>query len=493
MAVPPQRVEIAIPNLQVYPYAFLMFAVVGFVFLWRRGRDSQLARWIGIWLVATSSLAVIFTVDYFLLSVSMWIIKQAYSTDGATVVWAYRMLFEVLVWLMPALAIAAVYGVLQGIVWGLVCALPAPVQPGGSRLYRWRCWRNLGLCGLTNAIVVLLPPLAHGSATTYMGIYLGHGHLISSLFGVALGWWMRRKTRAHSEVPNLGPWPAAAFVAVNFALALLFYAYNLPPGGLTNAAIGGSIASTSAFVAIALYLMIKRDFLHVRSIRSLVTLFLIVALPILFRLIENRIHPFLGRTPFFSQHGSELVVVLVAIWIFPKIHHYLEHFVRYFADRKLHEIEQTVDKALDAVIEAPNSEEKQKHIANLFTRLQVNEYAFYYYRGDGKFTCDAAGRNRPESASLELSTELRKFLGRHHAFLDLERSPFEWMSFFHMFDLKNLQRKTGCRYLLPVSVGDKLVALLFLPAGDSPAESDDPSLTASFKNLGVGVISRTGS
>jgi hypothetical protein len=62
-----------------------------------------------------------------------------------------------------------------------------------------------------------------------------------------------------------------------------------------------------------------------------------------------------------------------------------------------------------------------------------------------------------------------------------------------MFDLKNLQRKTGCRYLLPVSVGDKLVALLFLPAGDSPAESDGPSLTTSFKNLGVSVISRTGS
>lgn len=496
LPIPAQTLEGDIRNLRFISYAFLIFGIVGFAFLWRRGGDSQLARWLGVWLIGASTAASMAYDKYFLLSAALWVMKQLYSAQGALAVWAFHSLIEMLVYLSPLLMIGVSYGIFQGIVWGLVCAMPRPIQPGETRFYRWLCWRNLAVSAAASIFVVCLPGLVSGvkfstgsDAPVY---YYAHGCLLSTALGVALGWLLRRRTRTHSELPILGPWPVLGYVAVNLSLACLLYLGGFAAGAMATTLAWCMAACATGFAAVALYLIIKRDFLHVRAIRSLVTLFLIAILPILLRLAENRLDPLLDRTPFFSERGSELVLVFVAVWCVPVIHRRLEHFIRRFADRKLHRIEQAVDEALDAIVEARSHGEKQEHLAELFTGMRVKEYALYSYRGGGAFVRDASSPDHLGIRHLTLSGELRKFLGRRHAFQDLDNSVFEWPSFFHMFDLNALRRETTCRYLLPISVGDKLVALLFLPAGESPAESDDPDLTASFKNLGVGAISRTG-
>ena len=67
-----------------------------------------------------------------------------------------------------------------------------------------------------------------------------------------------------------------------------------------------------------------------------------------------------------------------------------------------------------------------------------------------------------------MSEGVRKFLGRRRHFVDLQTVAFEWPFFFYQFELHRIRKGTGCRYMLPVSVGESLRGLLLLP--DGPGE-----------------------
>jgi hypothetical protein len=152
---------------------------------------------------------------------------------------------------------------------------------------------------------------------------------------------------------------------------------------------------------------------------------------------------------------------------------------------RLRKIEHTVEHALETIVDAHTLEERSRLVSELFETLRVPGYLFYSRGAQACFNADINKLDRDVPPVIELSPALRKFLGQRHRFVDLHTMAFEWRYFFHQFELHRIAQATGCRYLLPVSVGDSLRALLLIPEGPGESVMANPAVSANINNFAI--------
>jgi hypothetical protein len=87
--------------------------------------------------------------------------------------------------------------------------------------------------------------------------------------------------------------------------------------------------------------------------------------------------------------------------------------------------------------------------------------------------------------SVQFSEQLRKFLGHRHHFIDLQAMAYEWPFFFNQFELHRFAEQTGCRYVLPIAVGESVRGLLLLPASAGGSVVSNPAVSPKINNLGI--------
>ena len=199
------------------------------------------------------------------------------------------------------------------------------------------------------------------------------------------------------------------------------------------------------------------------------------------------------KAAFFSEIGAEILGVLIVILVLKPLWTILERLIELLTIPKLRRIEQGVDRALEAVVDAENDTDRRTEAGELFEGLGVRHYAFYARARNGTFEISISRMpgepgNNPLPAAFPLSKHLREFLGRKRTFVDLYNVPMEWACFFQQFELYGIREGTRCRYLLPICLGKSVRGLLLLPGGrDEEAICKDP-IASNLGALGMAAI-----
>jgi hypothetical protein len=313
--------------------------------------------------------------------------------------------------------------------------------------------------------------------------------LLTTGFFIVTGWFLRKFTAQGSEAPHLGVWPVVAVMLLNLAISFYFPVFypqlndSIPTGLLRG--LGATFGF--AFILAMGYLILKKDFLRVRMISSITTLAVVLLIPFAINRAEYFSTVFLAGSPFFRESGAELVIFLCVLLIAPSVHHLLHEVLLRISLPRLRRIEHEVEHALEAIVDARDDQARVHLVSELFKDVQVTRYLFLSRGAEALFYVDINRLDRAVPPSLELSPPLRKFLGKHHHFIDLESLAFEWTFFFHQFELNRLRETTGCRYLLPLSVGESLRGLLLLADGPGTAVIANPAVSTTISNLGLGT------
>jgi hypothetical protein len=484
----PQELEGMVQRYSVSKWIFLVYGIFGFVFLWRRGGDSSLARWIGIWLMGASLVPLLTSSDDTLPHLQHWMWQQSVMYHWNTVAAAGGPVFSLL---FIATAIAAFLWMLQispAVCWTYIC-WPTRILPQFPIIVR-----ELLIIGKLAAVMFVQFMLFFVIIIGAMLIFKSRSGIIEfTIFGgvstflfIVTGWILRRFTRASSEVPKLGIMPVLAILALNLSTAcyapiFMFISTETVPGAVFAAgAFFGCV-----FIGLMSWLILKRDFLRVRAVDGFTTLLLLLFVPVVVNQGENIVPVLLVGGPFFHQRGAAMVAILFVVLVFPAVHHWLHELLLLISLPKVRKIERTVEHALEHIVDAETDQERLQMVSGLFEKLRVPRYLLMSRAPKNIFAADINKLDREVPARIELSSPLRHFLGKRRHFIDLHTMPFEWLFFFHQFELHRIASATGCRYLLPVSVGDSLRALILIPEGPGESVMANPAVSANINNFGI--------
>ncbi len=492
----PEELERIVLSYALSKWVFFGFGILGFLFLWRRGGDSSLARWIGIWLIGTNLIPTLESADDTFAHPLHWLWEQSFVFHWNTVSSAAAPLFVLLFGIAGALGLGWLAQISPTYCWITLC-WPTRLYPQHPPILR-----HLIIAGKTFAAIFFIDIFTTIIMITFKLLQWDHDGLdfiaiiaCWTLLFPPAGVILRRFTRKASEVPYLGPWPLAAVVLLN--LSLICYAPVVMvnsdlPTALPWLVDGGACFGV-LFLALALFLILKRDFLRLRAIGSFTTIVLLLAIPFVFYAAEEAIPPLLSRGPFFGERGAEMVTIILVVLVFPFLHEYVHELLLMLSVPLLRRIEHRVEHALERIIDANTSAERAALVSELLDEIQVTHYLFLSRRPKGLFAIDinTLPPPPPEAQSplplvaVELSEPLRTFLGKRRHFIDMKTLAFEWALFFHQFELHRLARTTRARFLLPISVGDSLRGLLLLTDGPPESVIATPALSTNINNLAL--------
>ncbi len=323
--------------------------------------------------------------------------------------------------------------------------------------------------------------------------------LLSGTSFVILAIWLTLKFRARSTLLQLTrseKW-SAGLLTLTFLIAATLVLLEPATARLrvpiNVAEVAGILAVCGTFLT-----LLRADFLNLQAVDDLSYLLVIIAVPALMALFESTLERVLSRVPLLSEDGVIVISVLLAVSLYPRLHHILGHLCQRFSSPRLHEIEETIEEAIENLVDLGAHSEKQDQIRELFTRMGVQSYVLYVRRSQGSFGHFISHWPQPPD-ELQLSESLQKFLRARNAFTDFFSVANSWSSFFHQFELRRIEDSFApsaspggssltCRYLLPICIGKAVCALLILPAGIG--EMNRQPFTGVLNSLGVAALTR---
>jgi hypothetical protein len=495
--VEPKQLERIVLQYSASKWVFFGFGILGFLFLWRRGGDSSLARWIGIWLIGTNLIPTLESADDTFARPIHWLWEQSFVYHWNTFASAGAPLFVLLFGLAGALGLGWLAQVSPSYCWISLC-WPTRLYPQHPPILR-----HVIIFGKMLAALFFVDIFITIIMVTFKLLHWDHDGLdfvtviaAWTVLFLPAGFILRRFTRQASEAPYLGPWPALAVVLLN--LSLMCYAPVIMVNSTSFDRALPWLADAGAafgvlFLVLAMFLILKRDFLRLRAIASFTTIVLLLAIPFVFHAAEEAIPPLLTRGPFFRERGAEMVTIMLVVLVFPFLHEYMHEMLLFMSVPLLRRIEHRVEHALERIIDANTSAERAELVSELLDEIHVSHYLFLSRRKRGVFAIDINTLPPPPPkalsplplVSVELSEPLRDFLGKRRHFIDLNTLAFEWPLFFHQFELHRLARVTRARFLLPISVGDSLRGLLLLADGPPESVIATPALSTNINNLAL--------
>jgi hypothetical protein len=460
----------------------LICSVLGFVFLWRRGGESPLARWIGIWLLSQASSSFLTFGVFFMPGIGHELVTE--SRGGLL----FQVVFAGLTLVGKMMRSTVFYLDLPlCVIWTHVCWPTATGRP-------WTTWRrNVVIVAKVALVGVLLLGLAR-VCDSFLSLFPG-GTWVSLLkrtqpIGLLLlmfvGYALRRRNFWKTEAAQLGWVPIVALVTLIMSLQGMDLALEPP-------VIHGTMfwcAWILGFVPIALLMaLLRRNFLRVASVGELSYVLMVVVVPCLIVATETAAHALFRAVPFVTESGAEIVAIGGVAALLPVIHKVVEFSIGWLVMPKLRTLQKATEHVLETVIDAHTDSDRRAEVARLFERLKVAGYAFYARGQQSRFTRYLDHMTGSLAETLLISGALREFLGRGHSgFVDLQSVPYEWPYFFQQFELYRIEKATGCRYLLPIRLGRSVRGLLLLTGGPMEREICRQPAAEELGTLGVAAI-----
>jgi len=189
---------------------------------------------------------------------------------------------------------------------------------------------------------------------------------------------------------------------------------------------------------------------------------------------------------FLSERGAELIAILLVVLSLKKLWELIERGLGQLLNPKLREIEKAVQDTLRTSADAASDSRKRELVAGFFKKLKVQHYAFYIRGQERRFEEHISQMSSAPETHIELTDKLRTFLGqRRRRFVDL-RCVCRRMAILlpSIPKLWRIWQKTGCRYLLPICLGESVRGLLFLPEGEAEKSVCEDALAEDISAFG---------
>ena len=238
--------------------------------------------------------------------------------------------------------------------------------------------------------------------------------------------------------------------------------------------------------------MLRRDFLHMSDTKGLSYLLLAFILPVLIEVSQSIATEVMGHLQVASKRGAEVFGIVLAVFVLLPIERHLLRFLTSLSIRKLKVIESRVADAVDSICEVFDSGERRQRISDSLAGCGIGCYALYFRASPSRFVLYSHAFDSPTVTVPEvtLSEHIRKALQEHEGFVDLEQVCKEWPMFFQQFEFFRIEKQLGCRYLLPIKLGDSLRGILMLPETSENKEMARDPLARPLSNFGVAAFER---
>jgi hypothetical protein len=473
-----------------YIYYVAVFGLVGFLFLWRRGGDSPLAFWIGTWTIFAAGGPAWLSFSGCIMDAfkyTMWHVGM--SSPSAAIYFLAINLMEVitLIGIYMNLATIPLMAAFVHLCW------PPNFldikRRGNEKLKLWGkiVLMALGLNGfagigsefIDQLLSVALPdmPSADSGSIAFALVIVLNCSVLSPL-----GYWLRIKYRQRSECPGNGHWLFVSFAWSQItAICLIIQGtHSFFPSWPTN-------WSSIAFGVIVLLLILRKNFLRLRAERDLSFVIVAVIAPFCFEFSENLVQDILKQTSFFSEKGANILGLCVVVLVLTPFWDYLKKVMARMTIPQFPTIQKTISGAMFDILEGEKKTDVREKVRRLFEDLSVGHFLFYEKGAEGYFDEVVSRTDHAAVDRLFLSPSLRSTLVQENSFIDMDNAMYEWRFFFVQFELYRVKRATGCRYLLPISCGESIRALIFLPDNGRSSELSRFAIANDFVNMGLSV------
>jgi len=467
-----------------WKWLFLAYGSLGFIMLWRRGGDSRLGRWIGLWFVGTGTLT---------LSISQSVLPLLqgvlYRMSGN----ASQSPLGTLACTAISLLILASMGIVFLWVSCVTCAAiwthtcwPAPRSEG-----RIRWFRRLARAGKVPLVTVCMALLF------YLPLYRGKGSLPATILGITLftlvtfgtGYLLQRRKSIQKILIPINRTAGFVLLAVQAVVMAAVATEAEFFSESSSEDLVHSLTQTSFLCGIVFFvfvsvLIFKKNLLHLSPARDYS--FLVTILVVMLAWSEERLPTyvtvFTGELA--SARAREILAVVFAVGLLPPLRSWIERKVLYATQSGLREIEQKIHTTLEGLTDLWQPESLSR-IDKLLKEVCLGSALLYVRRGQNLFRTSGTVREEIKDGFL-ISQPLRRHLAESNGFLDLHRLAYSWRYFFFQFELYRIRLATQGRFLLPVCLGGSLRAILVIPEQKKKAQVPvGESLTGDIAQLGL--------
>ena len=489
----PGSVSLRLAETELSNWPLLALGVIGFILLWRRGGDAVAARWLGLWLASLAAVAAFNYAELQLPAMELVLWERAVTAGAGALALRFGGLLELALLAAQALAFSGLP------LWGAWAALcwPTPPEafPGAWRRRLVAAAKIAAVGGVMLAFGLALfgafawPLTWLASERTAMMAFPPVFVAAADILLIGGGALFRRRNARRSEAPRMGWPPVAAFVCAQLVVALvLVLDVPVAEAGLQTAEAVATRGLAALFFGMAMYALLRRDFLRVSAGRDFSFVVLVVALPLLFEAGKELAKEFLLHLGLVSPRGSELLALVFVVAVLEPLQRWIEEGVRYLVVRRLRRIEESIDEVLEALTEAGSREDIAAAVSRLFHQQGLERYAFYARAGRDAFQPMLQPGLEDLPPEMPVSGHLRELFAKQRRFIDLRAVAYEWPYFFHQFELARIEASTRCRYLLPVCLKSSVRGVLLLPDEPSAGELSRDALAGEINDLGVAAV-----
>jgi hypothetical protein len=453
-AMEPEGVADLLSHNALWQWLLLGYGLLGFTVLWRRGGDSRLGWWIGLWVVTVGGLGSFRYASYFLAAFNYRALDRAELP-------AEILLCTILNLLVLAAMTASLLFVLFvpcAAIWTHACwpTLRADgTRRKGGRLITAGKIAWVVLCmGLLFYVPFILAAFEVLEPVWAAVLAISAFVAASLVFGLLF----RRRKSLRDQQPEISETAGILlFLVQGVVTATLLAEFLVEDSSLAKNLTMSSFVAGIGFLLFVLVLIFRKDFLYLSAARDFS--FAIAALiPVLVAWSEEFSSSFANRLTLglIPERGNEIVAVVLAVGLLPPIRRWIERRLLYLSQPGLQARESKIHATLEELTDLW-SPESLAEIRKLLKEIGLDGARLYVRSGRDQFTFMETRK------SFEVSTSLRRFLVNREGFLELSRLAFEWRYFFVQFELHRLRTATESRFLLPIVVGGSLRALLLIP------------------------------
>jgi len=475
VAVDADQVKRLMQHNGIWQWLLLGYGLLGFVILWRRGGDSRLGRWIGLWFIALGTLGMVRYVDFFLPALNY---QVSHQSDLPT---------ETLINLMVLVAVVVValfvLFVICGAIWTHACWPSA--RPNGPRRWLGKLLMFCKISLVTGCMIALYyAPWIVWEEEPSLAVMCGVTLFPCVSFAVGLLLRKRASVKANQIPISL----SAGFVllaihAIVVTTVLAEEFENELPAARLDDLKYASLVSGLLFLLFIAHLIFKKDFLHLSAVRDFSLVVTAMVVPLMLAWSEELSSSYVSffAENLISTRGKEVLAVVLAVGLLPPLRRLIERRVLYATRPRLRGLERSLQETLEGLFELWQPESFGR-IEEILRQAGVEGLILYVRQGKDSFR--AVQPTGEAAVEFEVSAPLRSFLARNRGFHDLRRLAFEWRYFFVQFELYRIRQKTQGCFLLPVCLGGSVRALLSVPL-KTPDERLDEALAGDIAQLGL--------
>jgi hypothetical protein len=475
-AMEPAGVADLLSHNALWQWLLVGYGLLGFTILWRRGGDSRLGWWIGLWVVTVGGLGSFRYTSYFLTAFNYRALDSA-ELPGEILLCT---ILNLLVLVASAASLLFVLFVPCAAIWTHACW--PTLRADGTRRQgsRFITVCKIGWVALCMSVLFYVPFIL--AATTEALEPVWAAVLAMSAFAAAsvvFGVLFRRRKSQLDQQPEISETAGILLFLVQGTVtcSLLAELWGDDPSLARNLTVASFVAGIG-FLLFVVILIFRKDFLYLSAARDFS--FAIAALiPVLVAWSEEFSSSFANRLTLglIPERGNEIVAVVLAVGMLPPARRWIERRLLYLSQPGLQERERKIHATLE---ELPDlwSLESLAEIRKLLQEIGLDGAKLFVRSGRDRFSFTATRE------SFELSPSLRRFLVSREGFLELSRLAFEWRYFFVQFELHRIRRATESRFLLPIVVGGSLRALLLIPESPHHRRLGE-AMTEEIEKLGL--------